>query len=70
MLNNGQQMGCSCNENLNEIPKLVFYILKKSLFKCDDVNKDYIILKEVQVFNLKINSSTFNLVKMIEGKTY
>jgi hypothetical protein len=47
MPNNGQQMGWSCNE----IPKLVFYILKKFLFKCDDIDKDHIIFKELQVFN-------------------
>ncbi len=49
MANNGQQMGCSCNENFNEIPKLVFYILKTYLFKCDDIDKDHIIFKELQV---------------------
>jgi hypothetical protein len=66
MANNGQQMGSSCNEN--KIPKLVFYILKTYLFKCDDIDKGHIIFKEIQVFNLKINSSTFILVIKIEGK--
>jgi hypothetical protein len=68
MPNNGQGIGCSCNENFNEIPKLMLYILKRFLFKCDDIDKDHIIFKELQVFNLKIISSTFILVKRTKGK--